>query len=135
MLENLKLVIESCGVAVHDNGENSLIIEVGDSRSPIPAVLTICNDELQVYCQITTVGEVGEDMIAELSIQALTLNTELAPFAVAMMGGEDDAENWPIVLYDTIPVVDLQPSEIIHVVESLNRALIRVAAIVDPVAV
>lgn len=121
-LEKIGEVLTKNGFVVND-GDRSVIVMMGNPSNPIPAVVTCFEQQIQIVCQLTNLGAIGEDCLAEFGIKALDLNTQVAPFAVALISDENEANTWPIVLIDTIPSCDLQESELLSAFNALGRAL------------
>jgi len=107
--------------------ENSIVVKIGGK---VPAVLTVnAKNQLDITCQLATLGEIGEERAAEFAFGALDANTRIKPYAFALISGEDDAslenqEDWPVVLTDTVPLGDLSKEELDSAVTSLRAALL-----------
>ena len=114
---------------VAQNG--SVSIGVGGSETPFVAVITLdgATDELVVTCHVANLGDVADDMLMEFCIACLDVNTQIRPYAFAMITASDnpeldDPDNWPIVLTDSLPIGDLSEDELTTSMGSLWSALV-----------
>lgn len=123
-LTEIDRILESNGYQTCDDAELSCIVALGDPKNPIPAVITVTEGQLTITCQLTTLGVIGEDQLTEFLVSALDLNTKISPYAVALISNDDEeSHRWPVVLLDSIPLGDLQESELLSALSSLSIAL------------
>ncbi len=127
-LEEVSEVLQDQGYEVKFH-EDAIYTVVGGMRSPFVAVLTIKNQqELVITCQVARLGDLKESALPEVQFSLLDLNTQIRPFAFGIVTAADDpeidkAEDYPIVLIDSMPLVDLSSEELIAAMDSLLVAL------------
>ncbi len=109
--------------------ENAVYVAVGGTEKPFVAVLTI-NDqgELVINCQVAKLGDIREEDIPTVQFCLLDANTRIRPFAFGILTASDDpeydvAENYPIVLTDSLPLGDLSTAELAAAMDSLLVAV------------
>ena len=108
--------------------KNAVVLNIGN----FPTVITINNKkELIISCQIATLGMISEEKLTEFSFAALNANTQLSPFAIALIIEDGDNKNnsneetdYPITLIDSVPIGDLCQEEIKKSLESLHSAIV-----------
>jgi hypothetical protein len=122
----LEKLLEHHGYTPKVSGD-SVFVPIGGGASPYTAAFTFNQKEqLQITCQLATLGDFREDKIAELSLAALDANTQISPFAFAVIGaseGDVDIHKCPLVLIDTLPVSDLSAEEVTFSLDKLLEAL------------
>lgn len=127
-LEEISEVLENHGYDVKLH-EDAIYTVVGGMRSPFVAVLTIKDGkELIITCQVARLGDLKEETLPQVQFTLLDLNTQIRPFAFGIITAADDphidkAEDYPIVLIDSLPLGDLSSDEITATMDSLLVAL------------
>ena len=121
-------VLEELGYKIKLD-ENAVHIAIGGLENPFIAVMTM-NDkkELVVTCQIAKLGNLKEDDIPAVQFMLLDLNTRVRPYAFGIISASDnpeleDAGTYPIVLTDSLPLVNLSVDELAASMDSLLVAL------------
>ncbi len=108
----------------------SLTEEDGASRE-FPMLITEENGSLEMNCQICTIADLEEDHdengLAALAWVFLALNTEIQPWAIALINpdGELDPTD-TVVLTDSVPLGDFSTEELQSAMTTLLRALANV---------
>ncbi len=122
----LKELLEKEGYAPEVSGD-SVLIPIGGSTAPFTAAFTFTpNGQLQITCQLATLGDFPEEQLAQLSLAALDANMQISPYAFAVIGaseGDVEVDKCPVVLIDTIPTSDLNEEEIHFALDRLLQAL------------
>lgn len=95
----------------------------------IPAVLMIVEDQLQITCQLATLGELREDNALEFAYAALDANSRISPYAISLITERDDpsiedTSEYVITLVDSIPLGDFEQTELVSAMQSLLTALV-----------
>lgn len=127
-LARVSEVLEELGYNVK-HSEDSVQIALGSTENPFVAVLTVSNsDELVFTCQVAKLGDLVEDEIPAVQFFLLDANTKIRPFAFGILTASDnaeydEAENYPIVLTDSLPMGDLSVSELASEMDSLYFAI------------
>ncbi|NQZ58329.1 MAG: hypothetical protein HRT88_12790 [Lentisphaeraceae bacterium] len=108
--------------------EKSVITKVGGADKPYTAVLYLDNGKLNVSCEIAKLGEFADEKLPMLAFNALSGNTRIDPFAFAIIDTTDDssleeAEDYLLILTDTVALGDLSASELEFTMNSLWDAL------------
>jgi len=109
--------------------EEAVYISVGGTENPFIAVATISEaNELVITCQVAKLGDLNEDDIPTVQFMLLDLNTRIRPYAFGIITASDDeeyaeAEEFPIVLTDSMPLGDLSAGELAASMDSLLMAL------------
>lgn len=106
-----------------------IAVKIGTSENPFTAVLNISGDNnLAVTCQITTLGRIKNQQEFFLACLDANTLTRFQPFAFGIItnndADDDNHNNWPIVLTDTVPLGDFQESELESAMDSLLSALL-----------
>lgn len=105
--------------------EESVSLTVGQ----FPTVLTQNDDgDLVISCQLLTLGEIDQERLTEFAFSALDVNTRIRPFALSVITEHDDPsitedESYPVILTNSVPMCDLQESEVEKAMDSLRAAL------------
>ncbi len=97
------------------------------------ALLSITKDgRLNVVAEIGQVKSVSDEKIQEFAVAALLKNLEISPFAFGLLdGGDDDSINDDsIVLVNSVPLGNLNQSELDSLLTSLRRAIINSAGLI-----
>src|SRR4051794_33738642 len=106
----LKELLEKQGYTPQVSSD-SVFVPIGGSEAPYTAAFTFTkNSQLQITCQLALLGDIAEAKIGEVALAALDANTQISPYAFAVIGasmGEVDEKRSPIVLIDTVPTSDL----------------------------
>ena len=127
-LEQTAEALEGLGYDVNHN-EEAVHIAIGWTNTPFTAVLTI-NDsnEVVINCSVAKLGDLNEDDVPTVQFALLDANTRIRPYAFGIISGSDnpdmnDAEQFPIVLTDSIPLGDLSTGELNSAMDSLLVAI------------
>ncbi len=122
----LEKLLEHHGYTPKVSGD-SVFVPIGVGAAPYTAAFTFNRTgQIQITCQLATLGDFPEDKLGELSIAALDANTQISPYAFAIIGaseGDVEIHQCPLVLIDTLPVSDLSAEEVIYSVDKLLEAL------------
>jgi hypothetical protein len=122
----LKEVLEKQGY-VPQVSTDSVFVPIGGSEAPYTAAFTFTkNGLLQITCQLALLGDIAEAKLGEVALAALDANTQISPYAFALIGastGEVDEKRSPIVLIDTVPTSDLNEGEVTFALDRLLEAL------------
>lgn len=122
----LEELLENHGYAPTVSG-SSLFIPIGGSEAPYTASFTFDNKgHIRVTCQLAVLGDFAEDKLGELSLAALDANTQISPYAFAVIGaseGDVDIHRCPLVLTDTLLCADLSAEEVTYSLDKLLEAL------------
>lgn len=121
-IEEMAEVLQDAGFETEVNGD-SVFTKIG-VRSPFPVVITLDSEEkeFEFDCQVALVSNVPESNQTAMLAALLKLNAEIQPFAFAIPT-EEDEDDAPIVLVDSIPIGDLSSREVIITMEKLQLAL------------
>lgn len=112
--------------------ENNVLVKVGSAESPFPCVITMDETTVTICCEIDTLGRLKEKvdpfMKEDIYLAMLDLNTQTLPYAFSILSDidgeeEDNKEDWPIVLINSIPVGDISDEELLVAMRSLISAL------------
>ena len=105
---SLAQVLEKHGYAPKVTGD-SLFIPIGGTSAPYTAAFTFRTAGLmQITCQLALLGDFPEAGLTHLGIAALDANTQISPYAFAIIGaaeGDADPRHSPLVLIDTLPTL------------------------------
>lgn len=124
-------VIERMGYEARIH-EGAVIVKIGSSTTPFIAVITTSEQNLTITCQLCKFDQIPEDNQAAFFYAALNKNTEINPFAFAILSTEsDNAEEDLVVLTDRLPLGDLSPEELMSAMEALEGALINGRAVLQ----
>jgi len=111
--------------------EDAVVAKIGGIEHPFPVVLTSETEDthLIINCQVLKAGQIKEESFGEVCAMLLDMNTRINPFAYALITDQDDENQsneaeWPIVLTDRIPFIDLSIDELNDSMESLRTALV-----------
>ncbi len=127
-LEEVSDFLEELGYSVIPH-EDTLHVAIGSVENPFVAVFMINdNNELVITCRVAKLGDLNEDEIPNVQLMLLDANTRVRPYAFGIITGSDnpdldEAEDFPIVLTDSIPLGDLSEDELEFSMESLLVAL------------
>ena len=94
-----------------------------------PAVMTIDDNQLQITCQLATLGEIREDNAFEFAFAALDANSRITPFAISLITDRDDPSiadpsEYVITLVDSVALGDFEQSELESAMQSLLTAIV-----------
>ena len=108
--------------------DKSVITKVGGNENPYTAVLYLDNGKLNISCEIAKLGDFPDDKLSILAFNALSGNTVIDPFAFAIIDSSDDstlenAEDYLLILTDTIPLGHLSEAELEFSMDCLWDAL------------
>mgnify|MGYP000754800948 CR=1 FL=1 len=120
-------VLEARGYEIQVDASN-IITKLGAQANPYTAVLHLGGDKLNITCELAKLGEFSEENLSLLAFQALSANTVVDPYAFAIIDSSDDpeienAEDFTLVLIDTIPTTDLSEEELVFAMDKLWDAL------------
>ena len=122
----LEKFLENHGFAPRVTGY-SVVIPVGEAAQTHWVAFTFRkDDQLSITCQLAVLGDFAPDSLARLSLAALDANTQIAPYAFALIGASEaevELELCPLVLTDTIPTSDLSKAEMSYAIEKLFEAI------------
>ena len=95
----------------------------------IPAILTIDDGNLQITCQLATLGELREENALEFAYAALDANSRLLPYAMSLITERDDpsitdTSEYVVTLVDSVPLGDFEQPELESAMQSLLTALV-----------
>jgi hypothetical protein len=111
----------------------SVFIPMGSTAAPYTASFRFDDKgHLQITCQLAVVGDFPEANLGKLALAALDANTQISPYAFAVIGasqGEVDIHLSPLVLIDTLLTSDLCEEEVIYSVDRLLQAITSSASI------
>jgi len=130
-LVDVERVLESHGYNVTLN-ENSVMVSVGNEKAPFPCVIVMDDVNLTVSCEIATWGDmvkrIGPKESEDFFLSLLDMNSQILPYAFSVLtdidGEDEDRDEWPVVLIDSIPVGDISENELLSAMTSLNAALL-----------
>ena len=125
-LETPEEIVEALGELGYSGSVvgNAVITKIGNF-----AVSLSKNDEgLRISCQITVMGQIPEDRLDSFVMAALGANAtdNIKPYAFAVITDsedpdQDDPEEWPVILTDTIP--DITQKSIEWAMDQLVEAM------------
>ncbi len=121
----LAQLLESRGYLPKVSGD-SVFLPIGGAETPYSAAFTFAKGRLQITCQLATLGDFAEDQLAHVALAALDANTQISPYAFAIIGaseGDVDIHRCPLVLIDTLLCADLNEEEVAFSVDKLLEAL------------
>lgn len=122
----LEKLLEHHGYVPKVSGD-SVFVPIGGGDAPYTAAFTFNHKgQLQITCQLAVLGDFPESKLAEMSLAALDANTQISPYAFAIIGaseGDVDIHRCPLVLIDTLPVSDLSAEEVTFSLDKLLEAL------------
>jgi hypothetical protein len=122
----LEELLENHGYAPTMSG-SSIVIPIGGSDAPYTASFTFDNKgHIRITCQLAVLGDFREDKLGELSLAALDANTQISPYAFAVIGaseGDVDIRRCPLVLTDSLLCADLSAEEVTFSLDKLLEAL------------
>jgi len=122
----LEQLLENHGYLPKVSGD-TVFVPIGATKSPYTAAFTFSkNDQLQITCQLARLGDFSEDKLPQVSLAALDANTQISPYAFAVIGaseGDVDIHTCPLVLIDTLPTGDLSAEEVLFSLDKLLEAL------------
>ena len=118
--------------------EKSVITKVGGVEKPYTAVLYLDNDKLNISCELNKLGDFSDEQLPILALNALSGNTVVDPFAFALIDSTDDstlenAEDYLLILTDTIPLGHLSEKELEFTMDALWTALAESSIILNDV--
>lgn len=106
---------------------DTVFVPLGGTENPYTAAFTFNKrGQIQVTCQLARLGDFAENKLAQVSLAALDANTQISPYAFAIIGaseGEVEVHSCPIVLIDTLPCGDLSEEEVLFSLDKLLEAL------------
>jgi hypothetical protein len=106
---------------------DTVFVPLGGMETPYTAAFTFNKQgQIQITCQLARLGDFAENKLAEVSLAALDANTQISPYAFAIIGaseGEVEIHSCPVVLIDTLPVSDLCEEEVLFSLDKLLEAL------------
>jgi hypothetical protein len=113
------------------HGEQFLAVKVPHTgHEPKNALLTIddIRNKLIISCRIARYGDIQPDRLPAFQAALLDANTRIDPFAFATITDQDDpdigsADNWVVVLIESLPLGDLSPDELNTAMADLAHAL------------
>lgn len=122
----LSQVLEKHGYAPKVSGD-SVFLPLGGTKAPYTAAFTFDQKgRLQVTCQLAVLGDFAEESLAHLALAALDANTQISPYAFAIIGSSEqdvDIHRCPLVLIDTLLTSDLNEEEVVFSLDKLLEAL------------
>lgn len=122
----LAQVLEKHGYAPKIS-DQSVFVPLGRMQSPFTASFSFTQPgKMQITCQLAVLGDFPEDSLAQLGLAALDANTQISPYAFAIIGSAEkdvDIKNCPLVLIDTLATTDLSEAEITFTLDKLLEAL------------
>jgi len=94
----------------------------------IPVVLTSDGENLQITCQLATLGELNEERMLEFAFAALDANSRISPYAISLITEKDDRtitspSEYVVTLVDSVPLGDFEQSELVAAMQSLLTAI------------
>ncbi len=127
MLETLNQIaeaLENLGYEVQETKDG-----VACKVAKLVSVLTIdSRKQLNITCQIAKASDIED--AEKFALVALDANTRVLPYAIAMITANDNPEEYseedadcPVVLIDSIPLGNLNESELASAMDSLLEAL------------
>lgn len=129
-LEQVAEVLELQGYNVRCLPEEAVMLDVGGAEKPFAAVITKSEDgaKFVVTCQLAELGDIDEALSGQFMLAALDANTQLCPYALAIISDADQPElenedKWPIVLTSSMPIGDLSSEELTVSIDELWQAL------------
>lgn len=111
----------------------SVFIPLGSTAAPYTASFRFDGKgHLQITCQLAVIGDFPEANLGKLALAALDANTQISPYAYAVIGasqGDVDIQLSPLVLIDTLLTSDLCEDEVAYSVDRLLEAITASASI------
>lgn len=114
--------------------EGSVSLPVGAEDSPFPCVILMDETNLTVLCEIDTYGNmmsrVADEDREDFHLAMLDLNSQMNSYAFTIMSDIDDPDaggnkdNWPVALFNSIPVGDICEDELLRSINDLQSALL-----------
>ncbi len=132
-LADVERVLSDHGYTPNLN-ECSVTLPIGSEESPFPCVIVMDDTYLSVVCEIDTYGnmmgrldaECREDFLKAM----LDMNSQMNSYAFTLMTDIDDPnageneDDWPVSLFNSIPVGDISDGELLESIRGLQSALI-----------
>lgn len=112
--------------------DDAVHVPVGSEDKPFPCVIIMDDTSLIIHCKVTTWGNIKDKVDAQMRedffLGLLDLNSQTLPYAFAILSDldgeeEDDRDNWPLVLTDSMPVGDISEEELLDSMRKLQAAL------------
>ncbi|MEY2600077.1 MAG: hypothetical protein RLZZ244_1137 [Verrucomicrobiota bacterium] len=117
--------LETQGYAPHVS-QKSVLLPLSGAEGSTVAAFTFEADHIAIHCRLAVLGDFSEASLPALCLAALDANTQIAPYAFAVIGASDaDAglEQCPLVLTDTLPKGDLSEQEVSYALDKLLEAV------------
>lgn len=127
-IEDVDSALEELGYETIKHSD-SIHVAMGSSDHPFVSVMVRnFQGDLVITCQVAKMGDLDEDKIPEVQLMLLDANTRIRPYAFGIITSSDnpeldDAADFPIVLTDSIPMIDLCKEELESSMDSLLAAL------------
>jgi len=113
--------------------ENSVSVPVGAEEKPFPCLILMDETNLTILCEIDTFGNmmsrVSDADREDFLVAMLDLNSQMNSYAFTIMSDIDDPEagenkdDWPVALFNSIPVGDICEAELLECMSALQSAL------------
>jgi len=122
-LSEVKEVLENAGYEVLE-----VTGAIAAKINGFVATITIDNEEVNVQCEVATLGSFEEEDLPMITYNALNANSRIRPFAFEIIDTRDDPQlsdpkNFILNLADSMPVGDLSPEELESTMQKLNLAI------------
>lgn len=131
--EEIVEILSNAGFNCTLNENKDGILLAIESRKSYMAEMAIINGMLVINCEIGKIIDIAPDqtMHGSIIVSALKLNAVINPFALTVFEPEnvtnDDEvksiDDFNLIVTDMAPVADMDPSETIAMVNSLNTAI------------
>jgi len=126
-IEAISEILVTLGYEVN-LGKTFIAVKLGSSKNPFTAVLSINENHLNITCQFARLGAIKNKYAFFLACLDANVNPSISPYAFGIITDSEDPANdndneWPIVLTNTIPLGAFQASELESAMDSLLRAL------------
>lgn len=127
-LHHARSILQASGYTITDLEEEqgiggSFAVALGGDRSPVVAILTSHGDWLDITCALGAIDcTFGREQDIEFASKALILNSQIKPYAVAIVASADPDTNWPVVITDCLSMGKATDEELMGSLDELMIA-------------
>jgi hypothetical protein len=130
------VVLSENQYAATDKGDFVSVL-MGNRTNPVQAIVTIVEKEMFIVCELAKVGNIRSKDFNKATLTMLCNNNAVLPYGFDIETGSDNrkkdkAEDWPIVLINSVPLGDLSKDELLTAFDKLSSALVTAAKIIKP---
>ncbi|MCD6436578.1 MAG: hypothetical protein J7L15_09410 [Clostridiales bacterium] len=124
-LDDVVNVLSGLGYSV-TRQDQCVSVAVGNVSSPFPAIITIEDNSLSVTCEVAKKCNINKEVEIDFLWGMADINTDICPYALAVISEDVHEDRWPIVLIDSMPIGDLSEEELESSMDSLLFALLSI---------